>query len=58
MNLGYTFSSGKLEFFSSSVLSDFALFSEISSEANKVDVFLDVVHDFGFKESLEKVKLI
>merc|ERR1712072_35305 len=43
---------GKLEFFSSCIFGEFALLSHVSSKADHIDVFLDVVHDFCFKEGL------
>ena len=51
-----TFSAGKgkvlLFFFTCRALGTATLVSQVSAEANKVKVFLDVVHDFGFEESL------
>merc|ERR1711899_553639 len=39
-------------FISDTILGNFALVTEISSEADQIEVLLDVVHDFGLEESL------
>ena len=54
-----TFSAGEGEifllFFICRALGTATLVSQVSAEANKVKVFLDVVHNFGFEESLSGI---
>ena len=52
-----TFSWGEFEFVASSILGKSTLFSKVSSEANHVDVFLDIVHDFCLKEGLKIISV-
>ena len=51
-----TFSAGQAEslfvFVSDTILGNLALITEICSEADQIEVLLDVVHDFGLEESL------
>ena len=44
-----------LVFVSDTILGNLALITEISSEADQIEVLLDVVHDFGFEESLSGI---
>merc|ERR1719273_1187899 len=53
---GGNFSAGQAEslfvFVSDTILGNLALITEICSEADQIEVLLDVVHDFGLEESL------
>ena len=45
-------SEGLLVFIGDTVLGNLALVSEVSGEADQIEVLLNVVHDFGLEESL------
>merc|ERR1719273_1415982 len=53
---GGNFSAGQAEglfvFVSDTILGNLALITEICSEADQIEVLLDVIHDFGLEESL------
>ena len=55
----FTFASGKREglllLIRDAILGNLALITEVGSEADQVEVLLDVVHDFGLEESLSSV---
>merc|ERR1712223_2166592 len=54
-NFATSQSESLLVFISDTILGTLALITEISSEADQIEVLLDVVHDFGFEESLSGI---
>merc|ERR1712018_486703 len=54
-NFATSQSESLLVFVSDTILGNLALITEISSEADQIEVLLDVVHDFGFEESLSGI---